>query len=314
MSSPFKMNPGRGPMKKTGRGIPETMCSPATHKNKHIRDIAKNVATVHNSGGNVNAYTSPGSKYKSKNKNYIGKKTSGITAGAAYDATELSDAALLNYGDGLIKSRDSISSKQVYDILKSKGRFNSNAYTADPNQNYDQRNDFWDESPLEQARDAISGKKLTGKEDFGNTKKSIDSEGNTVYTTPYSTKGTPGTANKMPDADWTKLVAERKAKGKGPINPPGSRGSVTKGTKGTSGSVVSKTFTAKPASIKPLAISFDNELSKVPLSRKKGDVPFEPIHGQSGLKTFERGLKKPKGFFSGVTTKVKDVCIGGLAQ
>lgn len=29
MSSPFKMNPGRGPMQKTGRGIPNTMCSPA---------------------------------------------------------------------------------------------------------------------------------------------------------------------------------------------------------------------------------------------------------------------------------------------
>lgn len=32
MNSPFKMNPGRGPMQKTGRGIPKSMCSPAMQR------------------------------------------------------------------------------------------------------------------------------------------------------------------------------------------------------------------------------------------------------------------------------------------
>lgn len=314
MSSPFKMNPGRGPMKKTGRGIPETMCSPAMQKNKQIRDIAENVATVHNSGGNVNAYTSPGWKRKYKSKSHLGKASIGQTEGAAYDATELSDAAILNYRDGLTRSRDSISSKQVYDILKNKGAFNSNAYTADPNQNYDRRNDSYDKTPLNQLRDAISGKKLTGKEDFGKTTKSTDSDGTITYTTPYSTKGNPGTANQMPDADWKKLVAKRKSEGKGPINPPGSRGSVTKGTLGSKGTIEMKIWKSKMAGIKPVPYKNDLELSKVPLSRRKGDVPFEPIHGQSGLKKFKKGIKKPKSFFIGVTKKAKDACIGGLAQ
>ena len=35
MSSPFKMNPGRGPMLRTGRGIPDSLCSPAQQQFKN---------------------------------------------------------------------------------------------------------------------------------------------------------------------------------------------------------------------------------------------------------------------------------------
>ena len=281
----YKQEYGREPMIKTGRGIPKSMCSPTMQRDKQIRDVAKNISTVHNSGGNVNAYTSPGYKIKRKNKNYLSKLTTGLTEGVAYDAKELSDAALLNYRDGLVQSRDSISEGQVFDILKKKGVFNSNAYTADPNQNYDKRNDRFDKSPLEQRRDAISGKKLTGKEKFGKTKTSTDGEGTTTYTTPYSTPGTPG--GKFMGKDYVPSEKERIA------------ANIRKAKLGNKGTVETKIFTPKLAGIKPLAISFDTELSKVPLSRKKGDEPFEPIHGQSGLKTFKRGLKKPKGFFTG---------------
>ena len=97
-------------------------------------------------------------------------------------------------------------------------------------------------SPVMQ-RDAISGRKLTGKEDFGKTTTSTDSEGMTTYTTPYSTKGTPGGPsggidlgpNFKPTKEQTRIANER-----------------IKGTKGTSGNVETKIFQPTMAGIKPV--------------------------------------------------------------
>ena len=200
MNSPFKMAPGRGPMQKTGRGIPKSMCSPAMQK------------------------------------------------------------------------------------------------------------------------DAISGKKLTGKEDFGNTTKSTDSEGYTTYTTPYSTKGTPGTADQMPDADWTKLVAERKAKGKGPINPPGSKGSVTKGTLGTKGTVERKTFQAPMAGIKP--VPYKNDTPEIVGKRAKRTLTpptsTPPSKKTTTIGKIKKGAEKLGNYLTPDSPKgKKDYCKisgGGLSQ
>ena len=72
-----------------------------------------NKIDIYESGGNVNAYTSSGWRQKVKSKNYIGKKTIGQTQGAAYDASEINNAAIMNYKDGLMRSRDSVSTKQI---------------------------------------------------------------------------------------------------------------------------------------------------------------------------------------------------------
>ena len=47
-------------------------------------------------------------------------------------------------------------------------------------------------SPVMQAKDAISGRKIPEGVTFGETKKSIDDFGATAYTTSYSKKGAKG--------------------------------------------------------------------------------------------------------------------------
>jgi hypothetical protein len=294
----YQQNPGRGPMMKTGRNIPKSMCSPATQRTSQINDIAANVATVHNSGGNVNAYTSPGWKRKVKSKKHIGKKTIGQTQGAAYDANEINNAALMNYKDGLMRSRDSVSTKQVTDHLKKFGKFNSNEYLKS-GETYDKRNDSYDSSPAQQRRDAISGKLVPKDAVFSRSTYSFSDDGSMTKSTPYSTKGTPGTANQMPNAEWKKLVAERKAEGKGPINPPGSKGSVTKGKPGISGTVSRTIKTGKPAGIKPVSsVTVPEKLMPTKITPTRGSKVFEPIHGQSGMKRIDKGIKKVPGFFN----------------
>lgn len=123
-------------------------------------------------------------------------------------------------------------------------------------------------SPLYQTKrkDVPEGAK------FGKSTTTIDeSDGMTVTTTPYSKEGTriPTTTKpQMPDADWTALVAKRKQENKGPINPPGpgptpSGTPSTKGTKGQSGSVETRSFNFKPREIAPLGAKIPEPKLKV---------------------------------------------------
>ena len=171
-----------------------------------------------------------------------------------------------------------------------------------------------------QRRDAISGKKLTGKEDFGKTTTSTDGEGTTTYTTPYSTKGTPGTADQMSNDAWTKLVAKRKAEGKGPINPPGSRGTVTKGTLGTKGTVETKIFTPKPAGIQPVPYKNDTpeivgKRAKRTLTPPTSTPPSKKTTtiGKVG-KTIKKGVKSITSQNVFQNLPAGKACKGGLAQ
>jgi len=281
----YQQNPGRGPMQKTGRNIPKTMCSPATQKRSQINDIAANVASVHNSGGNVNAYTSPGWKQKVKSKNYIGKKTIGQTQGAAYDANEINNAALMNYGEGLMRSRDSISTKQVVKHLKDFGKFNSNEYLKS-GEIYDNTNDSNDSSPAQQRRDAISGRKIPEGVTFEKTKKSTDDFGATVYSTDYS-KGGPNGIDLGPDFKPTKEQTRRANK-----------------RKAISGTVQNKIYSGKTAGIKPVSsVTVPEKLTPTKITPTRGSKVFEPIHGQSGLEKIDRGIKKVPGFFNGRSTR-----------
>jgi len=302
MSSPFKMNPGRGQMQKTGRGIPQNMCSPVQQSKKQIREASKNIAAVHNAGGNVTGYTSKGSKRKYNSSAYVGKVTKGKKPGVAYDASEINNAAIMNYFDGLGRSRDSISPGQVEKLLRKNGTFNSNDY-FDSGETYEKRNDAYDkivglasESPLEQT-DAISGKKVPANAIFGKTKTSVDELGRTVYTNSYETPGTPGSPGgpnpskpDMPDPDWIKFkkneTPEHKAE--------------RLGRKGTSGTIERRISNPKMAGIKPLDIKVEKEIIKHKVTPTRGDTPFKPIHGQVGLDSFTRGVKKGKSWlFSG---------------
>lgn len=201
MSSPFKMNPGRGPMTKTGRGIPKSMCSPA-----------------------------------------------------------------------------------------------------------------------QQRRDAVSGKPVPKDAEFGRSTYSFSDDGAMTKTTPYSTKGTPGTANQMPNAEWKKLVAERKAKGKGPINPPGSKGSVTKGTLGTKGTVSRTMKSTKPAGIKP--VTYKNDTPEIVGKRAKRTLTpptsTPPSKKTTTIGKIKKGAEKLGNYLTPDSPKgKKDYCKisgGGLSQ
>jgi hypothetical protein len=291
----YQQNPGRGPMQKTGRSIPKSMCSPATQRDSQINDIAANVAAVHNSGGNVNAYTSPGWKRKQKNKNYIGKKTIGQKQGAAYDASEINNAAIMNYKDGLMRSRDSVSTKQIKRHLKEFGEFNSNNYLKS-GETYDKRNDSYDSSPAQQRKDAISGKPVPKDAVFSRSSYSFSDDGSMTISTPYSTKGTKGGKttgkdlgpNFKPTKEQTRRANER----------------VKKGKAGVSGTVSRTIKTGKPAGIKPVSsVTVPEKLMPTKITPTRGSKVFEPIHGQSGLERYESGLKKVPGFFNGKSTK-----------
>lgn len=190
MNSSFKMAPGRGPMQKTGRGIPKSMCSPATQK------------------------------------------------------------------------------------------------------------------------DAISGKKLTGKEDFGNTTKSTDSEGTTTYTTPYSTKGTPGgtPGGKFMGKDYVPSEKVRIAANK------------RKATLGTKGTVEAKIFKAPTTGIKP--VPYKNNTPEIVSKRAKRQLT-PPTSNPPRKKTttigkIKKGAEKLGNYLTPDSPKgKKDYCKisgGGLSQ
>ena len=196
MNSPFKMAPGRGPMQKTGRGIPKSMCSPAMQK------------------------------------------------------------------------------------------------------------------------DSISGKKLTGKEDFGNTTKSTDSEGMTTYTTPYSTKGTPGgtTGGKFMGKDYVPSEKVRIAANKRKATLE------TKGTKGTKGTVERKIFQAPMAGIKP--VPYKNDTPEIVGKRAKRTLTpptsTPPSKKTTTIGKIKKGAEKLGNYLTPDSPKgKKDYCKisgGGLSQ
>ena len=131
-------------------------------------------------------------------------------------------------------------------------------------------------SPLTQ-RDAISGKKLTGKEDFGNTTKSIDSEGMTTYTTPYSTEGTPGTpGGKFMGKDYVPSEKVRIA---------ANKRKATLGTKGTKGTVERKTYLGKTAGVKS---TFGDDK----ISQKAFTAPKLSRIDQINIKRFDKEEKR----------------------
>ena len=152
-------------------------------------------------------------------------------------------------------------------------------------------------SPLYQTKrkDVPEGAK------FGKSTTTIDeSDGMTVTTTPYSKEGTriPKTTQpQMPDADWTALVAKRKQENKGPINPPGpgptpSGTPSTKGTKGQSGSVETRSFNFKPRELAPLGAN--QEMSGLTFAKRT--LPPKTIsHGGEVTTTIgkiKKGVKK----------------------
>ncbi len=96
-------------------------------------------------------------------------------------------------------------------------------------------------SPVMQARDVISGRKIPEGVTFGETKKSIDDFGATAYTTSYSKKGTKGGPSGIdlgpdfkPTKEQTRKANERRR------------------TKGISGTVEQKIYSGKMAGIKPV--------------------------------------------------------------
>ena len=152
-------------------------------------------------------------------------------------------------------------------------------------------------SPLYQTKrkDVPEGAK------FGKSTTTIDeSDGMTVTTTPYSKEGTriPKTTQpQMPDADWTALVAKRKQENLGPINPPGpgptpSGTPSTKGTKGQSGSVETRSFNFKPRELAPLGAN--QEMSGLTFAKRT--LPPKTIsHGGEVTTTIgkiKKGVKK----------------------
>jgi hypothetical protein len=137
---------------------------------------------------------------------------------------------------------------------------------------------------------------------FGKSTTIIDeSDGMTVTTTPYSKEGTPSSKKspepQMPDADWTALVEKRKQENKGPINPPGpgptpSGTPSTKGTKGQSGSVETRSFNFKPRELAPLGAN--QEMSGLTFAKRT--LPPKTIsHGGEVTTTIgkiKKGVKK----------------------
>lgn len=103
-------------------------------------------------------------------------------------------------------------------------------------------------SPLMQATDAISGKKIPANATFGKQKITFE-DGYRISTTGYKTPGTPGSQGgpnpskpDMPNKDWIKFKKNETPEAK----------AERLGRKGISGSVVSKTLIPKMAGIKPV--------------------------------------------------------------
>jgi hypothetical protein len=101
-------------------------------------------------------------------------------------------------------------------------------------------------SPVMQVKDAISGRKIPEGATFGETKKSTDDFGATVYSTDYSKKGAKGGPSGVdlgpdfkPTKEQTRKANERIIKQK-------------KSTKSISGTVQNKIYSGKTAGIKPV--------------------------------------------------------------
>lgn len=134
--------------------------------------------------------------------------------------------------------------------------------------------------------------------------------GMTVTTTPYSKEGTlspkKSTKPQMPGADWTALVAKRIQEGKGPINPPGpgptpSGTPSTKGPKGQSGSVETRSFNFKPRELAPLGanqemsgLTFTERTLPPKIISHGGTVPTVVGKIKQGVKKVTKNLSNIK--------------------
>ncbi len=139
--------------------------------------------------------------------------------------------------------------------------------------------------PGKKKKDAISGRKIPEGVTFGPTKTSKDDYGATVYSTDYSKKGTTDTSNQMSNEAWAKIVSKRKAEGKGPINPPGTKIPPRRSTKGISGTVEQKIYSGKAAGIK-------STFSDDKISQKAFTPPKLSRLDELKIKQFDRDAKK----------------------
>lgn len=97
MSSKFRMTPGRGPMTKTGRGIPSSLCSPAQQRKDAITGkkvpegatFGKTTKTTNEYGTTV--YTTPYSKEgKTKTYSQFAAEGGDVKAAKKWNATHKS--------------------------------------------------------------------------------------------------------------------------------------------------------------------------------------------------------------------------------